>query len=82
MLTMNDSDRFRWLFVLLAIFFGQLGIHNFYLGYTGKAVAQLLITILSCFTLSAISAIWALVEAIMIFTGAISQDAEGNPLGE
>ena len=26
---------------LLAIFLGAFGVHNFYLGYTGKAVAQL-----------------------------------------
>lgn len=37
---------------LLGIFLGAFGVHNFYLGYTGKAVAQLLITILSCGVLS------------------------------
>ena len=26
---------------LLGIFLGSLGVHNFYLGYTGKAIAQL-----------------------------------------
>lgn len=30
---------------LLGIFLGGLGVHNFYLGYTGKAVAQLLISL-------------------------------------
>ena len=30
---------------LLAFFLGFFGIHNFYLGYKGKAIAQLLITI-------------------------------------
>lgn len=29
---------------LLGLFLGTLGVHNFYLGYTGKAVAQLLLT--------------------------------------
>ena len=33
---------------LLGIFLGSLGVHNFYLGYTGKAVAQLLISLLTC----------------------------------
>ena len=34
---------------LLGIFLGGFGVHNFYLGYTGKAVAQLLIALLgSC----------------------------------
>ena len=33
----------RMSYILLGIFFGCLGIHNFYAGYTGRAVAQLLI---------------------------------------
>lgn len=67
---------------LLGIFLGAFGVHNFYLGNNGKAVAQLLITILSCFTLAIVSEIWGLIEGIMILTGSISTDAEGNPLGE
>lgn len=67
---------------LLAIFLGSFGVHNFYLGYTNKAVAQLLITVLSCGALSFVSGTWALVEGIMILTGSISVDAEGNALGE
>lgn len=65
---------------LLGIFLGAFGVHNFYLGYTGKAVAQLLITILSCFTLSIVSSIWGLIEGIMILTGSITTDANGNTL--
>ena len=34
-------------YILLGIFLGCLGIHNFYAGYTGRAVAQLLITLLT-----------------------------------
>lgn len=67
---------------LLGILLGGFGVHNFYLGYTGKAVAQLLISVLSCFTLSFISAIWGLIEGIMILTGSISTDAQGNPLND
>ena len=36
---------------ILGIILGCFGVHNFYLGFTGKAVAQLLITIISCFFL-------------------------------
>lgn len=67
---------------ILGILLGSLGIHNFYLGFTGKALAQLLISICSCGTLSWISAIWGLIEGIMILTGSINVDANGNPLGE
>lgn len=65
---------------LLGIFLGCFGVHNFYLGYTGKAVAQLLITILSCGVLSFASGLWGLIEGIMILTGNIATDAQGNPL--
>lgn len=67
---------------LLGIFLGAFGVHNFYLGFTGKAVAQLLITVLSCGMLSFASWIWGLVEGIMILTGSIKTDAKGNLLGE
>ena len=60
---------------LLGIFLGGLGVHNFYLGYTGKGVAQLLLSL--CF---GIGAIWGLVEGIMILCGKINVDANGNPL--
>ncbi len=65
---------------LLGIFLGTFGVHNFYLGFTGKAVAQLLITILSCGILAAASSIWGLIEGIMILTGSINADAKGIPL--
>ncbi len=65
---------------LLGIFLGSLGVHNFYLGYIGKAVAQLLISLLSCGTLAIVSEIWGLIEGIMILTGKISVDKKGIPL--
>lgn len=67
---------------LLGIFLGSLGIHNFYLGYTGKAIAQLLISLLSCGFLAVVSSIWGLIEGILILTGSIDTDADGNPLGD
>ena len=65
---------------LLGIFLGGFGVHNFYLGFTGKAVAQLLISVLSCGTLAVGAWIWGFVEGIMILTGSISADANGVPL--
>ena len=65
---------------LLGIFLGAFGVHNFYLGYTTKAIVQLLLTVLSCGTLSFISGIWGIVEGIMCLTGSINQDAKGLPL--
>ena len=65
---------------LLAILIGATGAHNFYLGYTSKAIAQLLLSVLSCGVLAFVSAIWALVEGIQILTGTVAVDAAGVPL--
>lgn len=65
---------------VLGILLGTFGIHNFYLGYNGKALAQLLLTVLTCGLLSPIIGIWGLIEGILILTGSINEDADGNEL--
>ena len=65
---------------ILGILVGYLGIHNFYLGFTGKAIAQLLISVLTCGIGVAVTSIWGLIEGIMILTGNINKDAKGIPL--
>lgn len=73
---------------LLGIFLGGLGVHNFYLGYIGKAVAQLILTlvgsIFACFLFPLIavgaSSIWGLVEGILILAGSINVDGHNVPL--
>ena len=69
---------------LLGIFLGTFGVHNFYLGRTGKAVAQLLISVLSLGFLSPISGIWGLIEGILILTGSngFTTDSNGVPLSD
>jgi TM2 domain-containing membrane protein YozV len=67
---------------LLAIFLGTLGIHNFYLGRTGIAVTQLLITVLTLGFGAIVTSVWALIEGILILTRSPSflTDAKGVPL--
>lgn len=69
---------------LLGIFLGSLGVHNFYLGFTGKAVAQLLITLLTCGAGSVVSGIWGLIEGILILAGNQKHrvDGKGVPLAD
>ena len=78
---------------LLGIFLGSLGVHNFYLGHTGKAVGQLvgtivgyvlLIVVIGIFIIAGIS-IWALIEGILILSARPGSypwgvDARGVPL--
>ncbi|MDD3303562.1 MAG: TM2 domain-containing protein [Clostridia bacterium] len=67
---------------VLGILLGSFGVHNFYLGYTGKAVAQLLITVLTCGIGACATSIWGLIEGILILTGSINVDGNGVPLGD
>ena len=62
--------------MVLALFFGCLGVHNFYAGYNGRAVAQLLITILGGILIVPIIAvgIWVLIEICIV-----NKDARGVP---
>ncbi|AGP31315.1 TM2 domain-containing protein [Corynebacterium terpenotabidum] len=75
---------------LLAFFLGSLGVHNFYLGYNGKAWTQLGLTIFGYVTAIFLIGflfilgvgIWAFVEFIMILAGGgrYRTDAKGVPL--
>ncbi len=72
----NNNQKSKMAAGLLGIFLGGWGIHNFYLGYTGKGIAQIIVTILTC----GIGALWGLIEGIMILAGSITTDANGVPL--
>src|SRR5262245_43261368 len=65
----EDPRKSKLIAGLLGILLGSLGVHRFYLGYTGIGLAQLLITILSCGTLSIVTAIWGLIEGVLILVG-------------
>ena len=75
---------------LLGVFIGCFGAHNFYLGYTKKAIIQLVITlvgfVLCCIIIGLIPllavGIWSAVESINILTGKVNEDAQGRPLAD
>ncbi|MFV0498130.1 MAG: TM2 domain-containing protein [Candidatus Fimivivens sp.] len=75
--TSSSNQKSRLAAGLFGIFLGGLGVHNFYLGYTGKAVAQIALSF--CF---GIGAIWGFIEGVLLLTGSINCDADGNPLKE
>lgn len=64
----------RLAYILLGIFLGTLGIHNFFAGYTGKGLAQLLISVLSCGALSIVVFIWNIIEICTV-----TADSKGVP---
>ena len=73
------SWRNRWIAGALAILLGPFGVHRFYMGYKGIGLTQLLLTVCSFFVLSWVVAIWAFIEGILCFCGAM-RDIDGLPL--
>ncbi len=71
---MAESRKSRLAASLLGIFLGGLGIHNFYLGYKGRGILQLALTVMSF----GIASVWGMIEGILILCGVYRQtDANG-----
>lgn len=67
---------------LLAFLFGIFGVHNFYLGNTGKGVSQLLLGTLGivlCGLGPIITMIWSITEGIRLFKDTVPTDGHGIP---
>lgn len=67
------KERKRVRFVLLAVFLGLFGAHNFYAGYVKKGVMQVCITLLTLFYGAMVTWPWAIVEACIV-----GVDADGQ----
>lgn len=69
--------RSRLIYIILAIFLGGFGIHNFYAGYTKKAIIQLL-----CVVPGGILVIPAFIESIWVLVDicTVTKDANGKNL--
>lgn len=78
--TIQGASKSRLVVGIVGILLGTLGIHNFILGHTGRGLAQLLITTLTCGIGGVAVWVWSLVESIQILTGQVTHDAYGNPL--
>ena len=67
----------RLAYILLAIFLGGFGVHNFYAGYNRKAVIQLLLTIFLGWTVVVAIAVfaWVIIDIIQV-----TADANGVPM--
>lgn len=73
----GKSPKTRLAYILLGLFLGGFGVHNFYIGRIGVGVGQLLLTLClgwMIFPLFFIG-LWILLEVIMI-----SKDSEGRTL--
>lgn len=75
----QKSSKSLFTALLLCFFFGAFGVHRFYVGKRGSAVAQLLLTISMVGVV--ISGPWALVDLVMILMAKFT-DAKGDRLAE
>jgi TM2 domain-containing membrane protein YozV len=62
----SRQPRSRTTFIVLGVFLGALGVHNFYAGYTGRAVGQLCLSVLTVGYLAVVSWIWAVIEICVV----------------
>jgi TM2 domain-containing membrane protein YozV len=60
------SHKSRTAYIVLGIFLGALGVHNFYAGYVGRGVGQLCLTVLTLGYLGIISWVWAIIEVCVV----------------
>ena len=66
------APKSRTAYILLAVFLGAYGIHNFFAGDKKGGLIKLLVTFLTCFIAALPMWIWAIVEAINV-----KKDANG-----
>lgn len=60
------SYKSRTAYIVLGIFLGALGVHNFYAGYVGRGVGQLCLTVLTLGYLAIVSWVWAIIEVCVV----------------
>lgn len=73
---LQGAIKSRTVFIVLAIFLGNFGVHNFYAGYIGRAIAQVLITVITGWLIFPLLMVWlwAVIEACTV-----TEDANDIP---
>jgi TM2 domain-containing membrane protein YozV len=65
-LAQGPEAKNKMTFTMLGLFLGAFGAHNFYAGYTGKAVGQLCLSVLTLGFGIPMSWIWAVIEICIV----------------
>jgi TM2 domain-containing membrane protein YozV len=80
--SISVSSKSKIAAALFAFFLGTIGIHRFYLGYTGLGIIFIVLFVLGFLTIGItwiIAGIWAFIEFILILCNVI-KDSDGNLL--
>lgn len=73
--------KFKYLAAILALLFGWVGLHRFYLGYYRIGLIQIVLTaILLRAGFIVFVPQWGFVEALLLVSGKFDKDAKGRPL--
>lgn len=81
-----DTSKKRWVYILLGIFLGEWGAHNFYAGYTKEGLGQIGLMMFFVATLLADARLLCVMTAIAIGAWVIvniafrDKDVNGNPM--
>jgi TM2 domain-containing membrane protein YozV len=68
----DPNAKYRMTFIILGVLLGPFGAHNFYAGYKGKALAQLLITLCTLGFAGPMTWVWAVIDVCTV-----DKDSEG-----
>ena len=78
----HNGQKSQLIYVLLALFLGAFGVHNFYAERWGRGLIQLLITLLTGFVGAIISSLWAIINIFTIETDANDRPFNMNPVAK
>ena len=70
------STRSRIVAGVLGILLGPIGVHRFYLGYTGIGILQIVLSIIT----GGVAGLWGFIEGILILATRDWRDVDGLPL--
>ncbi|MEE1244565.1 MAG: TM2 domain-containing protein [Acutalibacteraceae bacterium] len=73
----NGEQKSKLVAVLLALFLGSIGVHDFYLGYTKYGVIKIILAVCTC---GIGSSIWAIIDLVRLLTDSLNVDANGVEL--
>ena len=79
--TAGVKKKSKWVAAVLAFFFGNIGVHDFYLGFWKRAIARIVIYLSTfAFLYGVPTTIWAIIDIIRLLTGKFDKAADGTPI--
>lgn len=78
----SNHQKSQLIYVVLALFLGAFGVHNFYANRWGRGLLQLLLTVATGLVGSVISSLWAIINIFSIETDGDGHSFKLNPVAK